>query len=214
MIPSAANARLRTQGLCLALACAALLLAACETTQEVVAVDDPERVWAAHQVRLAGISQWSAVGKLGVQSEQDSWSAGIQWHQDHDDYRIRLSGPLGQGLLELRGSPGSVEMRTSDDVFRAHSAEELLETHAGWRVPLAGLRYWIQGRPDPQAPVDALELDAGGRLSQLQQLGWMIRIERYAEFDDVALPTKLTLENARARAKLVVRTWRTGATST
>lgn len=192
----------------------ALSLAACETTEEVTAVDDPERAWAAHQAQLSGISQWSAAGKLGVQSEQDSWSAGIHWHQDHDDYQIRLSGPLGQGLLELRGSPGLVEMRTTEDVFRARSAEALLEAHAGWRVPLAGLRFWILGRPDPRAPIDALELDAGGRLAQLQQLGWMIHIERYAEFDGIPLPTKLTLENARARAKLVVRTWRTGAEST
>ncbi|MCK5365198.1 MAG: outer membrane lipoprotein LolB, partial [Gammaproteobacteria bacterium] len=73
------------------------LFAACETTPEVVPVDDPERVWAEREKRLAAIEQWTAVGKLGIQSAQDSWSAGLSWRQGRDSYRLRLSGPLGQG---------------------------------------------------------------------------------------------------------------------
>lgn len=198
-----------------ALICAAAMIAACESMPEVVPVDDPERVWAEHQARLAAIDQWSAVGKLGIQSAQDSWSAGLSWNQDGDSYRLRLSGPLGQGLMELRGSPGAVELRTSDDdVYRARSAEALMQTHAGWQVPLSGLRYWILGRPDPQAGIDDLALDPGGRLAELGQLGWHIRYERYAEFDGVVLPTRLTMENSKLRAKLAVRTWRTAPDST
>ena len=202
-------------GLRFALIAVVALFAACETTPEVVPVDDPERVWAEREKQLAAIEQWTAVGKLGVQSAQDSWSAGLSWRQGRDSYRLRLSGPLGQGLMELRGSPGLVEMHTSDDgVYWAPTAEELMQTHAGWRVPLSGLRYWILGRPDPQAPIVDLELDPGGRLAELRQLGWQIRYERYGEFDGIALPTKLTLENSRLRAKLVLRSWHTGPGST
>jgi outer membrane lipoprotein LolB len=192
-----------------------LLLAACETTPEVVPVDDPERVWAEHQARLAAIDRWAAVGKLGIQSAEDSWTAGLSWLQDRDSFTIRLSGPLGQGLMELRGSGQIVEMRTANDgVYRATTAEELMQTHAGWQVPLSGLRHWILGRPDPRARTVELVLDAGGRLAELRQLDWHIRYERYAEFDGVVLPTRLTLENTRLRAKLVVRSWRTGPDST
>ncbi|NIM29293.1 MAG: outer membrane lipoprotein LolB [Gammaproteobacteria bacterium] len=193
----------------------AVLLGACETTPEVAAVDDPERVFAERLVRLAAIEQWSAIGKLGIQSARDSWSAGVHWRQNRDSYSIRLSGPLGQGLMELYGSPGLVEMRTAQDgVYRAQTAEELMLSHAGWRVPLTGLRYWILGMPDPQARVVALELDAGGRLAELRQLGWLIRFQGYEEFDGIALPTRLTLENPRIRGKLIVRSWHTGPEST
>ncbi|NCF29307.1 MAG: outer membrane lipoprotein LolB [Gammaproteobacteria bacterium] len=199
----------------LALIGVALLLAACETTPEVMPVDDPERVWAEHQARLAAIDQWAAVGKLGIQSTEDSWTAGLNWLQDRDSFTIRLSGPLGQGLMELRGSGRIVEMRTANDgVYRATTAEELMQTHAGWQVPLSGLRHWILGRPDPRARIVELALDAGGRLAELRQLDWHIRYGRYAEFDGVVLPTRLTLENTRLRAKLVVRSWRTGPDST
>jgi outer membrane lipoprotein LolB len=194
---------------------AVVLLGACETTPEVVAVDDPQRAFAERLVRLAAIEQWAAVGKLGIQSARDSWSAGIQWRQNRDSYSIRLSGPLGQGLMELYGTPGLVEMRTADDsVHRARTAEELMLNHAGWRVPLTGMRYWILGRPDPEARILAVELDPGGRLAELHQLGWVIRFQRYDEFDGIALPTRLTLENPRIRGKLVVRSWRTGPEST
>jgi outer membrane lipoprotein LolB len=105
-------------------------------------------------------------------------------------------------------------MQTPDDVYRARTAEELMQTHAGWRAPLNGLRYWILGRPDPDARVDALSLDAAGRLAELHQLGWVIRIERYGTFDGIDLPTRMTLENPRVRAKLVLRTWQTGPDAT
>jgi len=193
---------------------AMVLMTACETTQEVAPVDDPGRVWAERQAVLATVVEWTAVGKLGLQSEQDSWSAGLTWHQLPDSFAIRLSGPLGQGMMELSGSPGLVEMRTAADVYRAGSAEELMQVHAGWQVPLSGLRHWILGRPDPEAPVAELELDAAGRLASLRQVGWRIRYDRYDEFDGIVLPTKLTLENARVRAKLVLRSWRTGPAST
>lgn len=193
----------------------AAMLGACETTPEVVAVDDPERAFAERLVRLAAIEQWTAVGKLGIQSAEDSWSTGIQWRQNRDSYGIRLTGPLGQGLMELNGAPEQVEMRTSDsNVYRARTAEELMQAHAGWRVPLTGLRHWMLGRPDPQAPIAALALDPGGRLAELRQLGWLIRFQRYDEFDGIVLPTKLTLENSRIRGKLIVRSWRTGPEST
>lgn len=197
---------------CCAVILAAVMLSACESTPEVVPVDDPERFWSEHQARLETLDEWTAVGKLGVQSSQDSWSAGLTWRQDRDSYHLRLSGPLGQGLMQLEGSPHGVEMRTSDgDVYRARTAEELMQTHAGWQVPLSGLRYWILGRPDPSAKIADLQLDPGGRLAELEQLGWQIRYQRYDEFDGMVLPTRLTLENPRLRAKLAIRSWRTQA---
>lgn len=215
MIPVPSIATLHKRAARLAVLFAAVLCAACESTPEVVPVDDPQRAWAEHQGRLASIDQWTAVGKLGIQSTQDSWSAGLSWHQDRDTFRLRLSGPLGQGLMELQGTPGAVVLRTSDDdVYRARNAEELMQAHAGWQVPLSGLRHWILGRPDPDAAITGFVLDAGGRLAELRQLGWHISYERYAEFDGVVLPTRLTLENSRLRAKLAVRSWRTGPDST
>lgn len=215
MIRASPIAISRARAARLALIGVTLLLAACETTPEVVPVDDPERVWAEHQAQLAAIDRWAAVGKLGIQSAEESWTAGLSWLQDRDSFTIRLSGPLGQGLMELHGSAQIVEMRTANDgVYRATTAEELMQTHAGWQVPLSGLRHWILGRPDPRVRIVELALDAGGRLAELRQLDWHIRYERYAEFDGVVLPTRLTLENTRLRAKLVVRSWRTGPDST
>jgi outer membrane lipoprotein LolB len=204
-----------TRAAWVALFVASVLLAACETTPQVMPVEDPQRMWDQRLVQLAAVDRWAAVGKLGIQSAGDSWTAGLSWRQGRDSYTIRLSGPLGQGLMELRGSAQAVELTTSNgDVFQAPTAGELMQTHAGWQVPLSGLRHWILGRPDPQARIADLQLDPGGRLAELRQLGWHIRYQRYAEFDGLALPTKLTLENPRLRAKLALRRWHTGPDST
>ena len=191
-----------------ALLSCALLLTACETTPEVVPVADPELAWQEQQSRLADLHQWRAVGKIAIRSQEDSWNAGLQWEQDRDSYRIRLSGPLGQGLMELTGEPGRVEMRTSDkQVYRAAAPDDLLLEHTGWRVPVAGLRYWILGRPAPEDAIGSLALDPAGRLAQLYQSGWHIQYQRYKEFDGIPLPTKMTLENPKVQAKLIVRSW-------
>ena len=34
-----------------------------------------------------------------------------------------------------------------------------MQAHAGWQVPLSGLRFWILGRTDPEAPVAEYTLD-------------------------------------------------------
>lgn len=193
---------------------AAAWLAGCETSPTVDVVDDPERVWMERQARLAGVESWTATGKLGVQSAADSWSATITWRQSRDTFGIRLAGPLGQGSMELTGEPGLVELRARGEIYRARTAEELMQRHAGWRVPLSGLRYWILGRTDPEALVTGYRLDDAGRLTELEQLGWRVSYERYAEFDGLLLPTKMTLENPRLKAKLVLRSWQTEPAST
>jgi outer membrane lipoprotein LolB len=156
-----------------------------------------------------------AIGKLAVRSSDDSWSAGVQWEQIAESFRIRLTDPLGQVLLQLEGDPQRVEMRTAEgEVTEASSPDALIRQQTGWRVPVAGLRYWSLGRPAPQVAVDGYRLDAAGRLAELHQSGWHIRYERYQEFDGIALPTKLTFENPRLAAKLIVRSWTLGPDST
>ena len=184
----------------------ATLLAGCETTP--TAIGDPVAAYEAREQRLEKVTQWRAVGKLALKSESDSWSAGLQWKQRDQAFRIRLSAPLGQGMMQLEGSPGQVEMRTADnEVYRARTPDELLYSRVGWRVPLDGLRYWLLGRAQPGREVTAIELDVGGRLQRLEQDGWQIEYQSYREFDGVELPTKLTLRNPRVSAKLVVRSW-------
>ena len=149
-----------------------------------------------------------AVGRVSMRSADDAWSARIQWHQAGRAFRIRLSGPLGQGVMELASAAdGGVELRTGEGVYRADSAEALLLERTGWTLPLEGLRYWILGGAEPGAAVSELDLDALGRPRRLEQSGWRIEYQRFAEIDGVTLPVRLDLHHPRFRARLLVSRW-------
>ena len=173
-----------------------------------VPVDNPEEVWRTRRARLLGIGQWSAFGKLALRSEGEAWAATLYWRQRGDDYRIRLTGPFGGGGLEIEGDPNTVELRTADNkVYTATDVEELLYQHVGWRMPLAGLRYWMLGRVEPEAPVEKVFIDVAGRVVRFNQLGWKVNYYDYRDIDEFAMPRKASLENDRVTASVLISRW-------
>ena len=187
-------------------------LGACSTTPplapELPAGSDREAAWASHRAQLDALRGWTASARLGLRAKGESWTASLNWKQIQEVYRVRLSGPLGQGIMEVNGDPHGVELRMgSDQRFTAKEPEQLLREQVGWQVPLSGLRHWIIGRPQPDTPVGAMNLDESGRLSRLEQSGWRIFYDRYTAVNGLALPSKVTLENPRLFARIVVNRW-------
>lgn len=174
----------------------------------------------AYEARALAYDEWTVNGKFVVRvladltSDTDTRARGIsatlRWRQLPDTYRITLSNALGQGLLQLRGGPGAVTLRTAEgEVFEDTNAETLLRRQLGWSVPLEGLRYWVLGVADPREDVQHEELDGQGRLQLLEQSGWRIDYLDYDESPESAgLPTSISLSNQRLRASLDVNRWR------
>ncbi len=174
-------------------------------------VADPKGVWRERRKQLLALDHWTAFGKLALRSDSDAWSASLYWKQDGEDYRIRLSGPLGSGTVQIRGGPGGVELRTADNkTYQAASPEELLYKHAGWWVPLTGLRYWILGRIEPRTPVARIFIDVAGRVVGFDQGGWRVKYLDYTDVDAFAMPRKAGLQNERVTASLLLTRWNTG----
>ena len=89
----------------------------------------------------------------------------------------------------------------------APSVEALMQEQLGWYVPVAGLRYWLTGRPGPGF-IDHREVDLSGRLLRLEQDGWQVAFQRYMSIDEmIELPRKLELSNPRLRVRLVIDQW-------
>jgi outer membrane lipoprotein LolB len=78
----------------------------------------------------------------------------------------------------------------------------------GFEPPLASLRFWIQGVPDP-ASASTETPDAGGYLGSLAQNGWTVTFGAYMQTADGALPQKVTVERGTVRVKLILESWRT-----
>lgn len=182
----------------------ALLLSACATPT--LRQDD---IPATANLSAEPPNAWRFSGRFGANNnEDDSWSGGLQWRQQGDDYRIQLSGPLGQGGIELSGDASYSQLRVSDDeIYTDGNAERLLWRHTGWRIPFPGMRYWLMGEPAPFYRQGSAERDDSGRLVKLNQAGWTIEIKRYTQVGQHVLPRKIFLHHPEFEVRLVVDQW-------
>lgn len=183
------------------------LLSGCATTVSRLPAADNQLAWQQHQTRLAGLTQWRLRGRIGIQTEDDSLNASLDWSQQQEHYDIHLFGPMGSGSLRLSGDNKQVELITSKgEQLTAADPEWLIYQQMGLRLPVAALRYWVLGLPAP-GQVDGQSLDIYGRLARLEQQGWEIHFHRYSQYDDLELPAKVFMNNHRAKVRLVIKRW-------
>lgn len=165
--------------------------------------------WTARQNRLARISTWQADGRIGVVSGQDGWHANFQWAQQNSGYRIDLIGPLGQGRVVVESNGTEARIQTQDgQSWTAPDADALLEQSLGVRLPVNGLRYWARGLPEPGS-TPTLQTDAQGRLTRLEQNGWVIEYPAYAPTSmlNLDLPERIVARRQDLSVKLIIEQW-------
>lgn len=183
-----------------------LSLLACSTSPQRPVASDPEEAWQDRHHSLSTLQQWQLTGRLGIQTENEGWNATLNWKQQQKQYTIMLVAPLGQGTIQLRGDEQRVTLNTGEEEeLFATKPEILLYREFGWRVPVSSLRYWVLGLPAPGAA--KRELDGYGRLSRLYQNGWEIQFLNYESQGDIELPSKIFINNHRAKVRLVINQW-------
>ena len=71
-----------------------------------------------------------------------------------------------------------------------------------------GLRYWIRGLPEPGAS-PTLQTDAEGRLTRLEQNGWIIEYPAYAYAAPLSLelPERMIARRQDLSVKLIIEDW-------
>lgn len=140
----------------------AALLAACATP---AAVDPPPGL----------------VGRLAITVQASdatptrSYSADFDLRGNSSEGQLRLSGPLGATLAEVRWQPGQADLVDAQGERRYASLDAMAGDLFGEAVPLAALPDWLRGRPWPGAPSRAL--DASG----FEQLDWRVGLTRFAD---------------------------------
>ncbi len=165
--------------------------------------------WSARQVALQQLTAWRADGRIGVVNGQDGWHASFQWAQQESAYRIDLIGPLGQGRVIVENDGQETRVQTQDgQSWTAADADDLLEQTLGVRLPVNGLRYWARGLPAPDS-TPLLQTDASGRLTRLEQNGWIIEYPAYAPTSrlNLDLPERIIARRADLSVKLVIEQW-------
>ncbi|MBK8182841.1 MAG: outer membrane lipoprotein LolB [Candidatus Competibacteraceae bacterium] len=166
-----------------------------------------QSAWTLRQSELARLTRWRAMGRIGVINGQDGWHANFEWAQQDPGYRIDLVGPLGQGRVLIESDGHTIAIQTQDGQHRiAPDPDTLLEQTLGVRLPVGGLRYWLRGLPEP-GPTTAVQIDANGRLTRLEQNGWLIDYPSYTSVDAQALPDRIFARRQDLSVKLIIEHW-------
>lgn len=168
--------------------------------------------WQQHQVQLAALDNWRIHGRFSAQKDNEAWHGSLRWQQRGDRYEIQLSGPFGQGAVQLQGDQDISKLRLSpQEHYSANNPETLLENYTGFSLPIKHLTHWIRGMPAPLVSTDAFTTNEAGYLVTLNQAGWSVLIKGYIDVESNAqsmhLPRKLFLENQIFDVRLVIDQW-------
>jgi outer membrane lipoprotein LolB len=183
---------------------AALTLAACRTAP----LPPPGAPWVTREPQLQAREHFELKGRVAVAAAGTGFNARLRWAQDGERARFALEGPLGAGAVHVDAAGSDLDIVSANGAHLAGDAARAeLAARLGFDPPIASLRYWILGVPNPALPADETLDSAQQRLSKLAQDGWRIDYGGYVAVGDEWLPARLTLERADVRVKLLVDDW-------
>jgi len=180
-------------------------LAACRTAPP---LQPPAQSWEVRRPQLQARAHFGLRGRVAVAAGAEGFNANIRWVQDGSRSQVTLEGPLGVGGAQISASGDELRLVTSrgEEIENA-AAHAALAEHFGFDPPIASLRYWVLGVPDPGEPAtEAVDPDRG-RLSSLSQAGWQIDYGAYTSSNGELLPARLTLQHDAVRVRLLVDAW-------
>lgn len=155
----------------------------------------------ADRQHLYALSWWEFHGRFAVRDSSDSWSANIFWRHQRGVDRLKLTGPLGQGAVEIVFTDGHIVIDRGDgDIERSSDPDELIREQLGVFVPVESLQYWVLGLPHPGDQF--LEFNEG-----FIQSGWSVSIPKLMQAEDQLMPHKLVVAKNETKLKLIIDQW-------
>lgn len=154
-------------------------------------------------------ADFNILGRISIQDRDQSSSGSFRWQHLAKSDEILLFTPLGQTIAEITNGPEGVRLITSKlEAFYAKDVESLTEDILGWRLPLSGLQYWIQGAHSPLTGAEK-DVNAAGQVVSIRQDGWKIVYTQYtpAQPNQSSLPRVLELVYADLKIRLAVDNW-------
>ena len=182
--------------------CALLALAACQSLAPLPVTPWPER-----RASLQAIDQYSFTGQLAAATASEGFSASLSWQQQGAASDVLLRAPLGVGGARLNYDGGVLHLSDSHgNQLDGAAAQQQVGRLFGFEPPLASLRFWLLGVPDP-ATAATETLDDAQRLTVLQQDEWRVEYGEYQQAAGQWLPRRLALRRGAVKLKLQITHW-------
>jgi outer membrane lipoprotein LolB len=163
--------------------------------------------WPEQRAALQAMTRYQFRGRLAAATATEAFSASVSWQQQGAASDARLRAPFGVGGARLHFDGAELQMIANNgDALGGAAAHAAMIELLGFEPPLASLRYWLLGVPDPRSP-GAEALDGAQHLSQLTQGDWQISYGEYVRLGKHWLPGLVTLRRASARLKVHINHW-------
>ena len=191
----------------------ALFISACTVTEK----KSPELAVSQDQEQSYIPENWTLNGRISVIREQENWYAKFTWIQDKHDFQLSFNGPLGETELQISQISQIVHLKTPGKEITGNNLEQLLYQETGWEFPIASLKYWSLGYPNPELS-SQLKYNEQQQISDIFQDGWHIQypkrmsVENHLE-SSILLPKKIIAKNQNIKIKLIHTRWHLGESS-
>lgn len=183
-----------------------VFLSGCATTRESIELPDISG-WDSRNAVLGSVRDWEFKGRIAVKAGDEGFNGRFNWSQHDDAFSATVGGPLGMGTVRIDGGGRSVVLTDNEGVETVLTdAEFELRHRYGWTIPVASLRYWALGIPDPTMAA-VTEIDGEGRLVRLEQSDWIVEIPHYREGGGQLMPRILSATNPDTRVRMVIDKW-------
>ena len=134
--------------------------------------------------------EFELLGRLAARYQEESFTGNVTWKHAGDADEMLISTPLGQGVARIARQGDAVVLATAEPrEYRSNDVEELTERVLGFRIPVAGLAEWVQGRPSPE----------------LERRGWKIE---YQERDAQQRPIRMRMTYPGIELRLAITAWK------
>jgi len=153
-------------------------------------------------------ADFNILGRISIRDRDQSSSGTFRWQHLASSDEILLFTPLGQTIAEITNGPEGVRLITSKlEAFYAKDVESLTEEILGWRMPLSGLQYWIQGLHSPLTGAEK-DVNTAGQVVAIRQDGWKILYTYMpAQSNQPPVPRVLELVYADLKIRLAIDNW-------
>ncbi|NTV10523.1 MAG: outer membrane lipoprotein LolB [Zoogloea sp.] len=151
-------------------------------------------------------SRFSLEGRIQVRNGEQSAVLGLQWQHEPASDEWFFTGPLGQGLANLKADADGATLTLANGQRRnAASPGELASSLLGIDAPLERLSNWATGQPPDGAEVRRAY--AAGRPLRIFDQGWQIDYLDYNGPLASDPPRKIEVQRGDALLRLIIDTW-------
>jgi len=153
---------------------------------------------------------WSVSGRLALSDGERGGSLSFRWQASGASQLITLRTVAGGKQWRLEFDDRSAILEGSEvGRLSGSNPDPLVEAAVGWPIPVRDLAWWVRGLVPPDRSRD-IRYAADGTLAYASSPPWSLTFDRYSDYQETVLPSRLEASSGSYRVRMVLRNWQLG----